>query len=472
MIIYKILILLCTSGFFFLFFLLHMIELSSRYHRRSKIEDYEKSATDEIILLTVFIPYLQIIIFIFIIWCLEIKYGKETMRKDPFFRISPRRRENCPNSEEPEEEDEDIQKKRVKTANVLTASNLDEKPVIMASCLHKEYKQKKKRFFSARKAKTAVQNVSFCINKGEVLGLLGHNGAGTSTSIKMITGDTKPFEGVVVLSGRGTTQMQQEGNGIRCLRYCPQENALWSNVMLREPLDLYAAVKGLAKEKAALSVSRLADTLKLQGQMTFPAKPLSEGAKRKLCFVMSILGSLAVVLLEEPTTGMDPERQLQMWQAIQAIVKNTERGTLLITHYMAEAEAVCDHMAIMVFGRLRCVSSVQHLKSKFGKDYLLEVKVKALTRVEAVHTEILKLFPQDAWQESYSFMMAYKLPMEGVHPLSQAFSKLDAVKQTLDLGEYSLSQVTLEQVFLELSKEQEQGNFDDDVDTTVRWKLL
>ncbi|KAB0372075.1 hypothetical protein FD755_015867, partial [Muntiacus reevesi] len=328
----------------------------------SKIQDYEKSTTGEIILLTVFIPYLQITIFLFIIWCLEMKYGKETMRKDTFFRISPRRRENCPNPEEPEEEDEDIQTKRVKTANVLTASNLDEK-------------LKKKRCFSARKTKTAVLNVSFCINKGEVLGLLGHNGAGKSTSIKIITGNTKPYEGVVVFSGRGTPQMQQEGNGIR------------------EHLDLYAAVKGLAKEKA------------LQDQMTLPAKPLSEG----------VLGSLAVVLLEDPTTGMDPERQLQI------------EGRPADHPLQVEAEAVCDHMAIM------------HLKSKFGKDYLLEVKEKALTRVKALHTEIL----------NYSFMMAYKLPMEGVHPLSQAFSKLDAL-------------------FLELSKEQEQGNFDYDVVATVR----
>ncbi|DAA18077.1 TPA: ATP-binding cassette, sub-family A (ABC1), member 9-like, partial [Bos taurus] len=412
--------------------------------------------------LSFFLPYLQIIVFLFIIRCLEMKYGKETMRKDPFFRISPRRGEYRPNPEEPEEEDEDVQTERVKTANALTASSLDEKPVIMASCLHKEYKQEKKRCFSARKTKTAVRNVSFCINKGEVLGLLGHNGAGKSTCIKMITGDTKPTAGVV----RGA------GGGFRHLGYCPQEDVLWPDLTVREHLDLYSAVKGLTKEEAALSVSRLADALKLQDQMALPAKALPEGAKRKLSFALSVLGSPALLLLDEPTTGMDPEGQLQMWQAIQAIVKSSARGALLTTHSMAEAEAVCDRVAIMVSGRLRCIGSVQHLKSKFGKDYLLEVKVKALTLVEPLHMEILKLFPQAARQERYSFVMAYKLAIEDVHPLSQTFSKLEAVKQAFDLEEYSLSQATLEQVFLELSKEQELGNLDDDVDTTVRWKLL
>ncbi|XP_036691586.1 ATP-binding cassette sub-family A member 10-like [Balaenoptera musculus] len=92
------------------------------------------------------------------------KYGKETMRKDPVFRISPRRSENYPNPEEPEE-DEDVQTERVKTANGLTTSSLHEKPVIMASCLHKEYKEKKKSCFSTRKKKRAVWNVSFCVDK-------------------------------------------------------------------------------------------------------------------------------------------------------------------------------------------------------------------------------------------------------------------------------------------------------------------
>lgn len=178
------------------------------------------------------------------------------------------------------------------------------------------------------------------------------------------------------------------------------------------------------------------------------------------------------MLLDEPSTGMDPEGQQQMWQAIRATFKNTERGALLTTHYMAEAEAVCDRVAIMVSGRLRCIGSVQHLKNKLGKDYVLELRVKETSQVTSVHTEILKLFPQAAQQERYSSFLAYKLPVEDVHPLSQAFHKLEAVKRDFNLEEYSLSQCTLEKVFVELSKEQELGSADEEVDTTMRWKLL
>ncbi|XP_044900367.1 ATP-binding cassette sub-family A member 10 isoform X2 [Felis catus] len=453
------------------FFILFM-EVFYVYVRNSESVNDEIKEGNQSILLTILIPYLQSIIFLFVIRCLEMKYGQKTMRKDPVFRISSRSRENHPNPEEPEEEDENVQAERARTANALTTLNPDEKPLIVASCLHKEYKEKKEHCFSTRKKKIAIRNISFCVNKGEVLGLLGHNGAGKSTSIKMVTGDTKPTAGTVVLEGYRTSPRQPEDDTVKFLGYCPQENSLWPGLTGKDHLELYAAVKGMSKQEAALSTSRLVEAFKLQEQLKVPVKDLAQEVKRKLCFALSVLGDPSVVLLDEPSTGVDPEGQQQMWQAIQTIVKNTEKGVLLTTHSMAEAEAVCDRVAIMVSGKLRCIGSIQNLKSKFGKDYVLEVKIKDPTQVEPVHTEILKLFPQAARQERYSSMMAYKLPVEAVRPLSQAFFKLEAVKQTFDLEEYSLSQATLEQVFLELSKEQELGNLDDEVDTTVRWKLL
>uniref|UniRef100_A0A2K6CE48 ATP binding cassette subfamily A member 10 n=1 Tax=Macaca nemestrina TaxID=9545 RepID=A0A2K6CE48_MACNE len=389
------------------------------------------------------------------------KYGNEIMNKDPVFRISPRSRETHPNPEEPEEEDEDVQAERVQAANTLTTPNLTEEPVITASCLHKEYYDRKKSCFSTRKKKIAIRSVSFCVRKGEVLGLLGHNGAGKSTSIKMITGYTKPCAGVVVLQDSRTLVRQQHDNSLKFLGNCPQENSLWPKLTMKEHLELYAAVKGLGKEDAALSISRLVEALKLQEQLKVPVKTLSEGIKRKLCFVLSILGNPSVVLLDEPFTGMDPEGQQQMWQILQATVKNKERGALLTTHYMSEAEAVCDRVAIMVSGTLRCIGSIQHLKNKFGKDYLLEIKMKEPTQVKALHTEILKLFPQAARQERYSSFMAYKLPVKDVHPLSRAFFKLEAVKQTFNLEEYSFSQATLEQ------SKQCEASPDVDVGTTL-----
>ncbi|XP_030152281.1 ATP-binding cassette sub-family A member 9 isoform X2 [Lynx canadensis] len=401
-----------------------------------------------------------------IVFLALLMFRKKLMRKDPVFRISPRGSDICPNPEEPEGEDKDVQMERMRTTNAVTVADFEEKPVIIASCLRKEYAGKKRNCFAKRKKKVAIRNVSFCVKKGEVIGFLGHNGAGKSTTIKMITGDTNPTSGQVVLKGSG------EGASLGFLGYCPQENVLWPNLSVREHLEVFAAIRGLKKGDATVTITRLVDVLKLQDQLKLPVKTLSEGIKRKLCFALSILGNPSVVLLDEPSTGMDPEGQQHMWQVIRATFRNTERGALLTTHYMAEAEAVCDRVAIMVSGRLRCIGSIQHLKSKFGKDYLLEMKVKTPTQVKPLHCEILRLFPQAARQERYSSLMVYRLPVEDVRPLSQAFFKLEIVKQSFDLEEYSLSQSTLEQVFLELSKEQELDDFDEELDPSVRWKLL
>uniref|UniRef100_A0A5F8HCQ1 ABC transporter domain-containing protein n=1 Tax=Monodelphis domestica TaxID=13616 RepID=A0A5F8HCQ1_MONDO len=417
------------------------------------------------------VPYLHCIIFLFVLRCLEMKYGKQCMGKDPVFRIFPTNSDAGTNPEEPEDEDEDVQAERARTLREMTTSNLDEKPVIIASCLRKEYEGKKKSCFAKRKKKVAARNISFCVKKGEVLGLLGHNGAGKSTSIRMITGDTRPTAGKVVLKGSKTSQ-QRNINATNILGYCAQENSLWQNFTVREHLEIYAAVKGMKKGDAMVTISRLKDALKLQDYMKVPIKELSTGITRKLCFALSILGNPAVILLDEPSTGMDPEGQQQIWQTIRAIFKKKESGAILTTHYMAEAEALCDRVAIMVSGKLRCIGSIQHLKSKFGKDYLLEIKVKESGQVRHLHEEILKLFPRAARQDRYSSLMVYKLPVEDVHPLSQAFSKLEAAKHTFNLEEYSLSQSTLEQVFLELSKEQELGDFEEELDTNIKWKLL
>ncbi|XP_029339879.1 ATP-binding cassette sub-family A member 9 isoform X2 [Mus caroli] len=411
-------------------------------------------------------PYLHFLLFFFILRCLERYLRKKSLRVDPVFRISPRSCHAFPNPEEPGEEDEDVQMERVRTTGAMATLQTDEKPVIIASCLRKEYTGRRKRCFSKTKKKIATRNISFCVKKGEVLGLLGHNGAGKSTTISMITGDTIPTAGQVFLKGSGG------GAALGFLGYCPQENVLWPNLTVKEHLELYAAVKGLKKKDAVVTISRLVNALKLQDHLKALVRTLSEGVKRKLCFVLSILGNPSVVLLDEPSTGMDPEGQQQMWQAIRATFTNTERGALLTTHYMAEAEAVCDRVAIMVSGRLRCIGSIQHLKSKFGKDYLLEMKVKTPSQVEPLNMEIMRLFPQAARQERYSSLMVYKLPVEDVRPLSEAFFKLERLKEDFDLEEYSLSQSTLEQVFLELSKEQELDDFGEEANSSVKWKLL
>uniref|UniRef100_A0A8C4VVH8 ATP binding cassette subfamily A member 10 n=1 Tax=Gopherus evgoodei TaxID=1825980 RepID=A0A8C4VVH8_9SAUR len=392
-------------------------------------------------LLLVFQPYLHCIILIFILRCLEWKYGRKTTREDPIFRISPRKEIFCQNPEESEGEDEDVQAERMKAGSVMTCQNQEERPILSVNSLRKEYKDKKVSSIFKKRKKVATRNVSFCVKEGEVFGLLGPNGAGKSTTLKVIIGDTSLTAGQV-----GETWERGEGDTTDFLGYCPQENPLWPNLTVQEHLEVYAAVKGMRKEDAAVTIKRVVNALKLQELLQKPAKKLPAGISRKVCFALSMLGKPTLMLLDELSTGMDPMGQHHVWTAVRAALKNKKQGVILTTHYMKEAEALCDRVAIMVSGKLHCIGSIQYLKSKFGKGYLLEIKVKDPEQVDLIHAEITRIFPLAARQERYSSLMVYKIPMENVQSLSQAFFNLEAAKRTFDLEEYSLSQSTLEQV--------------------------
>uniref|UniRef100_A0A674KD19 ABC transporter domain-containing protein n=1 Tax=Terrapene triunguis TaxID=2587831 RepID=A0A674KD19_9SAUR len=380
-------------------------------------------------------PYLHCVVFIFLLRWLEVKYGRAVMREDPIFRfvIPPRKEINHQNPEEPEEEDEDVQAERAKVREAIASENQEEKPIIIVNDLRKEYKDKKASSVFKKRKKAATKNISFCVKKGEVFGLLGPNGAGKSTTINMITGETTLTAGQV-----------ESPTGF--LGHCPQENPLWPNLTVQQHLEVYAAVKGLRKEDAVVTIKRYV-ALELQDHVKKVTRKLSAGVTRKVCFALSMLGNPTVLLLDEPSTGMDPKGQSRMWKAIRAALKNKEQGAILTTHYMEEAEAVCDRVAIMVCGKLRCIGAVQYLKSKFGKGYLLEIKVKDPAQVDCLHMEILRIFPHADRQERVSSLLVYKIPMQEALPLSQTFSKLEAAKRTFGLEEYSFSLNTLEQAW-------------------------
>ncbi|NXP48513.1 ABCA8 protein, partial [Heliornis fulica] len=437
------------------------------------------------VLVAVFAPYIHSLGFIFLLRYLEIKYGRAVLRKDTIFRISPRRESSHQHPEELEEEDEDVKAERTAVRSAIAAKSQEEKSVIIVSNLCKEYKIKQAGsiFKRKKKKKMATKNVSFCVKKGEVLGLLGPNGAGKSTTIKMVAGETTLTAGQVLMKrGDGATSHLQDHEPTS-LGYCPQEDPLWPDLTVREHLRVYAAVKGVCKEEMAAAVNRIVDALQLQDYLNKKTRKLSAGITRKLCFAMCMLGNPTVLLLDEPSTGMDPNGHHCVWKMIRAALKTKETGAILTTHYMEEAEAVCDRVAIMVSGKLRCIGSIQYLKNKFGKGYLLEIKVKEPEHTELLHTEILRIFPSAARQERFPSLLVYKVPMEDALPLSQTFSKLEEAKRNFNLEEYSFSLNTLAQaviealsylfqVFLELSREQEKDNFDLSLDGTFEWKQL
>ncbi|XP_028990236.1 ATP-binding cassette sub-family A member 5 isoform X2 [Betta splendens] len=438
---------------------------------------YEDNFLGKKLLIAVVAPYLQCILLLCLLRWLEYRYGRRTMTKDQFCRMSSKSKPKLErNQEEGLNEDEDVQMERARVKEALTCQSCEEKPVVVVDNLRKQYKGKREGFSLNKTRKVAAKNISFCVRKGEVLGLLGPNGAGKTTVMHMLAGDTDPTAGQVLM-GDYSTEFHPVDNPLEHVGYCPQVSPLWPRVTLQEHLEIYAAIKGLKGQDVPGIIKRVVSALELKEHLHKQAKSLSAGLKRKLCFALSMIGNPQIVLLDEPSSGMDPKSKQRMWRAIRAAFKNHQRGAILTTHYMEEAEAVCDRVAIMVSGQLRCIGSIQHLKGKYGRGYSLEVKLReeltGLQQVALLHKEILRIFPHAARQESFATLMVYKIPMGDVGSLAKSFAQLERAKQTFNFEEYNFSQSTLEQVFMEFAKEQE--NEDDEVgplSTTFQWQRL
>uniref|UniRef100_A0A8C7V6D6 Cholesterol transporter ABCA5 n=1 Tax=Oncorhynchus mykiss TaxID=8022 RepID=A0A8C7V6D6_ONCMY len=370
------------------------------------------------------------------------------------------------NPEEGINEDEDVQMEKARVKEALTCQCCEEVCVLSAFYSHLDL---------CGRLVPSLKGDLPCFD-GEVLGLLGPNGAGKSTIMHMLSGDTVPTAGQVLM-GDYSTEFRPVDNPLEHIGYCPQVSPLWPRITLEEHLEIYAAIKGLRGQDVPGIITRVVNALELKGHLHKQAKNLSAGIKRKLCFALSMLGNPQIVLLDEPSTGMDPKSKQRMWRAIRAAFKNRQRGAILTTHYMEEAEAVCDRVAIMVSGQLRCIGSIQHLKGKYGRGYSLELKLReeltGLQQVALLHKEIRRIFPHAARQESFATLMVYKIPMEDVKSLAKSFSQLESAKQAFNFEEYNFSQSTLEQVFMEFAKEQD--NEEEEVgslSTTFQWQRL
>lgn len=221
----------------------------------------------------------------------------------------------------------------------------------------------------------AVDNLSFAVSKGEVFGLLGVNGAGKTTTFKILAGEIISTSGESYFGG---LKISENLSTIRKnLGYCPQFDALIENLTVREQLELYYDMKCLPSKFKEDTIS---EKIREMGLVEYEDKlsgTLSGGNKRKLSVAMALIGNPSIVFLDEPSTGMDPKARRFMWKVISRISKERKQSTVILTtHSMEEAEALSTRLGIMVSGNFKCIGTPQHIKSKYGKGFEIEIKVK------------------------------------------------------------------------------------------------
>ncbi|CAB3246103.1 unnamed protein product [Arctia plantaginis] len=280
-------------------------------------------------------------------------------------------------------EDEDVRRERRRVANILNQPKNNAPPLVVHN-LRKEYKvrgtgsggscfaQEEDSSSRVRSRFVGLSRLSLAVEGGEVFGLLGHNGAGKTTTMKIITAEECPTNGTVMLGSQNIDDSQT--SAFQMLGYCPQHDALWKNVTIREHIECYAAIRGVSKQDTPRIVDAYLNGLQIMEHANKNADECSGGTKRKLSFALAMVGCPRVVLLDEPSTGMDPRSKRFLWDTILASFQG-KKGAILTTHSMEEADALCSRVGIMVKGGLRCIGSTQHLKNLYGAGYTLEMKI-------------------------------------------------------------------------------------------------
>lgn len=209
---------------------------------------------------------------------------------------------------------------------------------------------------------TAVDALDLTIGKGELFGLLGVNGAGKTTTIKMLSCLSKPTSGKAEVMGFDVAEKPDEVKKV--ISISTQETAVAPNLTVRENLEFIAKVYGIADPKAA--ADKVIEEFSLQEKENSRTKTLSGGWQRKVSIAMALITSPQVLFLDEPTLGLDVLARRELWRVIEQL--KSKMTIILTTHYLEEAEALCDRIAIMTHGKLRAVGTAEELMKLAGKD--------------------------------------------------------------------------------------------------------
>ncbi|KAF5273700.1 hypothetical protein FQA39_LY07390 [Lamprigera yunnana] len=307
---------------------------------------------------------------------------------------------------------------------------------IKIALLSKRYKNKK----------IAVKNLNLNMYMDQITVLLGHNGAGKTTIMSMLTGMIPPTSGTAIINGYDITIDMEKVR--RSLGLCPQHNILFDELTVNEHIYFYSRLKGMRKLEIDSEIKKYVELLELQPKINAQSKTLSGGMKRKLSVGVALCGGSSIVMLDEPTAGMDPAARRALWDLLQ--VQKKGRTILLSTHFMDEADLLGDRIAIMADGRLQCCGSSFFLKKKYGAGYHLIMEKSQNCNVDNVTNLLRNHIPNVQVDGNVGSELTYILNENESGVFEKMFKDLEACHIDLGIQSYGISLTTLEEVFMKI----------------------
>uniref|UniRef100_A0AC35TPP7 ABC transporter domain-containing protein n=1 Tax=Rhabditophanes sp. KR3021 TaxID=114890 RepID=A0AC35TPP7_9BILA len=271
------------------------------------------------------------------------------------------------------------------------AVDITSQPLIKIQSLWKSYQENTishiKKAVTGHKLTYVVKNLTLNIYEHTIMSLLGHNGAGKTSTINVLTGVHSPTKGNVFINNLDIRTRMTDIR--RDLGFCPQHNVLLGFLSPIEHLEFFCQLKGQKFERD--EAIELLEKIHMADKKNVRADKLSGGQKRKLSLAIALIGNSKVVILDEPSAGVDVHSCREIWNLL--LAEKHRRTILITTHYMEEADILSDHISIMLNGKLQCVGSPLYLKKTFGAGYHLNSQfVEHDGRRDMVDTNVNNVF--------------------------------------------------------------------------------
>ncbi|KAM3720275.1 Phospholipid-transporting ATPase ABCA1 [Dirofilaria immitis] len=335
------------------------------------------------------------------------------------------------NTEESElDEDVEIEHKRV---NALSSGRNDDHRLIVNG-ISKSYDGQT----------LTLCNVSFAVKNGECFGLLGVNGAGKTAMFRILTGEISAGTGDIFINNKSIRC--KSSDSFVSFGYCPQFDALNPKLTAREHLRHYSLLRGIKKDHVNTVVNWALNELQLNSYADEITSKFSGGNKRKLSVAIALVADPPLLLLDEPSAGMDPLAQRFMWNILLK-VRKSKRAMVITSHSMEECEILCNRLAIMNHGQLQCVGPIQHLKHRFGEGYTLTIRLSTNESISKVRSSMESLLPFARLEAIHFLTMFYQIPNASC-TIADTYDAICKMQEIVDIDDYSLSQTTLDDMFV------------------------
>ena len=293
----------------------------------------------------------------------------------------------------------------------------------------------------------AVDDLSFTVEKGQIYGFLGPNGAGKSTTMNIMTGYLGATSGEILINGHDILREPQEAK--KCIGYLPEQPPLYMEMTVWEYLNFAAELKKIPKDEVKKQIEKVVKLTRLEEVQDRLLHNLSKGYKQRVGLAQAILGFPEIIILDEPTVGLDPKQIIEIRELIRTLAKN--HTVILSSHILAEVREVCDYVMIIAKGKLVASDTPENLENLMSGTGHVELEAKtSMEKARAILKEIPQISKAE-YQEETKESVTVRIESEGQSDIREQLFFAFA-KEGIPLLTLKLNKSTLEDIFLELTQ--------------------